>query len=71
MKASGECPKCKSKEISVVVGAYAGITVKLGNWSSGAFTNLYICTTCGYIEIYVEDNADLPKIAERWPPDKN
>jgi hypothetical protein len=41
--------------------------IALGVLSAGAFLNAYVCVNCGYVEMYVEDKEDLPKIAARWP----
>ena len=62
----GQCVKCGAREVHVVDSSRTGVTVALGTWSAGAFTNFYVCVRCGYLEIYVEDAADLPKIAEKW-----
>lgn len=62
----GLCPKCHAREVHLVDGSRTGVSVALGTWSAGAFTSFYVCVRCGYLEIYVEDPADLPKIAEKW-----
>lgn len=62
---NGICTKCGAKEIHVVDGSRTGISISL-SWSSNAFTNLYVCVKCGYLELFVEDAEDLPRIAERW-----
>jgi len=61
----GTCPKCGAKEVHMVDGNRTSIEIPLG-WASKTFVNLYVCVKCGYVESYVEDMADLPKIAERW-----
>jgi predicted nucleic-acid-binding Zn-ribbon protein len=63
----GQCPKCESEEVHVVSTIRNDIIIPLGVFSVGSATNLYVCVECGYIEIYVQDKTDLPKIAERWP----
>jgi hypothetical protein len=40
------------------------VRVPLG-WTGGATTNYFICIRCGYVEIYIRNEADLPKIAEK------
>jgi hypothetical protein len=62
----GICAKCGAREVHVVDGSRTEISIPLG-FVSKAFANLYVCTACGYVEMFVEDAADLPKIAERWP----
>jgi hypothetical protein len=32
-----------------------------------AILDFYICANCGYVELYISDEAVLDKIAERWP----
>ncbi len=64
---SGRCPKCESSDVHVVDGNRFEPGIPLGGFSSGAFLNAYVCVKCGYVEMYVEDKEDLPKIADRWP----
>ena len=65
---TGQCPKCESSNVHVVSTIRNKFVVPLGAWSvAGSATNLYVCVGCGYVEIYVQDAADLPKIAEKWP----
>jgi predicted nucleic-acid-binding Zn-ribbon protein len=61
----GICVKCGAKEVHVVDGNRTGIEIALG-WASKTFVSLYVCAKCGYVESFVEDLADLPRIAERW-----
>ena len=63
---TGTCPKCDGKAIHRVDGNRFGPDITLGGMSK-AFLNAYVCVACGYVELYVEDPADLPKIAARWP----
>ena len=65
---SGQCPKCESAEVHVVSSVRNTFVVPLGVLSMvGSATSLYICAHCGFVEIYVQDPSDLPKIAEKWP----
>ena len=65
---SGHCPKCESAEVHVVSTMRNHVVVPLGVLSMvSSPTNLYVCVDCGYVEVYVEDPADLPRIAEKWP----
>jgi Zn finger protein HypA/HybF involved in hydrogenase expression len=63
---SGICPKCQAKEVHVVDGNQTDVSVPLGTFSAGAFAKMYVCVKCGYIEFFIEDEKDLPKIADRW-----
>lgn len=48
-------------------GPYADlVSVPRGIWSAAA-PDYYVCTRCGYGELYVRSAADLPKIAQQWP----
>jgi predicted nucleic-acid-binding Zn-ribbon protein len=65
---SGQCPKCESQEVHSVATIRNDFVVPLGIMSVvGSATKLYVCVRCGYVEIYVLDNTDLPKIAAKWP----
>jgi len=63
---NGQCPKCECSDVHIVDGNRFEPTIPLGGLSSGAFINAYVCVKCGYIEMYVEDQEDLAKIAARW-----
>lgn len=63
----GRCPKCGARDVRVVDGNRFEPGIPLGGFSAGAFLNAYVCVSCGYVEMYVEDAEDLPKIASRWP----
>ncbi len=65
---NGQCPKCESVEVHVASTIRNEFVVPLGVSSLvGSATNLYVCVRCGYVEIYIQDAADLPKIAAKWP----
>ena len=65
---SGRCPKCESREVHSVATIRNEFVVPLGIMSLvGSATKLYVCVRCGYVEIYILDSADLPKIAAKWP----
>ena len=64
---SGRCPKCTAANVHMVDGNRFEPHIALRGLSAGAFLNAYVCVNCGYVEMYVEDKEDWPKIAERWP----
>lgn len=65
---NGICPKCSAENVRLVAGNRTEVSVATkGVFSSGAFTCFYVCGDCGYLEIYVEKEEDLPKICEAWP----
>jgi predicted nucleic-acid-binding Zn-ribbon protein len=62
----GICPKCEEREVHVFTGTGAELSIRLGAFS-GASVIYYICANCGYVELFVENKADLPKIAAKYP----
>ena len=62
----GRCIKCEADEVRIVQTP-SNPQVETGLLSLDALTRLYVCTHCGYVEIYVDDPAALPKIAKHWP----
>ena len=69
----GTCPKCGSTEIFVddrgLVDASGGITVlNLHDmWhGSKAAINTYLCSACGYLELFLADTDRLPDIVRTW-----
>ena len=62
----GICPKCEAREVHVSNGTSSEVSVRLGAFSSAGML-YYICTACGYVEMFIENKADLPRIAEKYP----
>lgn len=62
---SGICSKCEAKEIHVVSNTAVEVGVNV-SWRETAYLNYYICTNCGYTELFVHDMQLLPKIAEKY-----
>ncbi|MEO8574691.1 MAG: hypothetical protein ABI481_12035 [Pyrinomonadaceae bacterium] len=62
---SGTCPKCHGTEIYGNTGNPHGIVVDIWTvpWLK---TILLVCTDCGYLEFYVEDEAKLAKLKEKF-----
>jgi predicted nucleic-acid-binding Zn-ribbon protein len=64
----GQCPKCSASTIYTKrngIAAESSIAVAFGLFSYAEF-DIYICTSCGYTELYIADKRDLLKIAEQW-----
>jgi hypothetical protein len=61
----GICPKCEAKEVHVYSSS-TEVSVKLSTFGSAGLV-YYICTNCGYVELFVEDKENLPRIAEKYP----
>jgi predicted nucleic-acid-binding Zn-ribbon protein len=74
----GFCPKCQSSHIyrsvseegeGLTAGSYlALVEVMAGKTQATLRVSTYICTTCGYIELYIANRADLEVLqtAEGW-----
>jgi hypothetical protein len=69
----GKCPKCNSATVYSKLNGMSlgdgGIHVHLSTeWASRAVRGVrhYICTTCGYFEVYIEDKAKLEAVAKDW-----
>jgi predicted nucleic-acid-binding Zn-ribbon protein len=62
----GRCIKCEADEVRIVQ-TLRNPSIETRLISLGALTRLYVCTRCGYVEMYVDDPAELPKIAKSWP----
>ncbi|HTX93320.1 MAG TPA: hypothetical protein VMC09_19040 [Anaerolineales bacterium] len=63
---NGTCPKCNSTEVYRYNGGLKAATgechFEMGTWSSkNVLLNTYLCTQCGYTEMYVSD-AEKDKI---------
>jgi len=57
---NGVCPKCNSTEVYWSVGGLKAGSgechLEIGNWSNKViFLSTYLCTQCGYTEMYVAD----------------
>ncbi|HYF65900.1 MAG TPA: hypothetical protein VD886_23925 [Herpetosiphonaceae bacterium] len=67
---TGTCPKCQSRTVRAKNEAVSvqnkSIYIEVGMLSRG-YVRVYVCVTCGYLEQYVLDAEDLPKIAQKWP----
>lgn len=68
---SGKCPKCGSSEVyyqqnGIYVPKTLGTFINTENGNMGSTTDDYICTSCGYVERYVTDQAKLKRIAQVW-----
>jgi predicted nucleic-acid-binding Zn-ribbon protein len=62
---SGICPKCGSSKVNGNTGNTHGISVDA--WAFPQLnTILLVCAECGYLEFYVEDEAKLAKLREKF-----
>lgn len=62
---SGICPKCGESEVFGNVGNTHGVVVDSFTvpWIN---TILLVCTECGYLEFYVEDEANLAHLKTKF-----
>ena len=63
---NGICPKCEAKEVHRVTNTASEVAIAL-SFLATAFLDYYVCTNCGYVEMFVKDKTMLPKIAEKYP----
>lgn len=61
---SGICPKCKSEEVYVDSNDH-GFTLRIHMFSPHQ-THTYVCSDCGFIELYAEKGHDLDKVKEKF-----
>ena len=64
----GHCPKCGSSDVFVSLAPFSRYSTRLPitAWSM-AEREHYVCTSCGYVQVYISDSESLKKIAESWP----
>ena len=62
----GICTKCETKEVHIYTNTGTEQSISISMFNSAAVM-YYICTNCGYIELFVEDKRKLSKIAEKYP----
>jgi hypothetical protein len=72
---SGTCPKCNSKSVysqrtGIGFGSSGGVVYVYisSEWATKAIKDVdhYLCSACGYLEIYVEDKAKLEQVTKDW-----
>jgi predicted nucleic-acid-binding Zn-ribbon protein len=62
---SGICPKCESAEVYGDMGSPHG--KRVDGWAFTPLkTVLLVCGECGYLEFYVEEEAKLSKLREKF-----
>jgi hypothetical protein len=63
----GVCTKCGKREVRRSPEALRGVgnQLSISNFK-GARLAVYCCTACGWVESWVEDEADRARIAEKW-----
>lgn len=71
---SGRCPKCGSATVHARpngIGFAQQTSVYLydagSSFAKMSSTNAYVCTTCGYFEVYLTVTSALGEVARAWP----
>ncbi len=63
MKKTGQCPKCGSKQVVLILGQSFGTKVypraTEANYST---VEKYACTDCGYLETYLADQDEIAEL---------
>jgi hypothetical protein len=60
----GICLKCEAKEVHVVSQTSAEVAINVGR--EMAYLCYYVCTNCGYTELYVLESEMLQQIAWKY-----
>jgi predicted nucleic-acid-binding Zn-ribbon protein len=60
----GICAKCEAKEVHVV--SQTGVEIAINVGREMAYLNYYVCTNCGYTELFVRDSEMLQQIAWKY-----
>jgi len=65
---NGTCPKCNSENIYFrkPSGFKGGADFVFIGPVTRSFTEVFVCTDCGYIERYIANDSDLQKIKNKW-----
>ena len=67
---NGICPRCNSQTVHVRqdgILALANFSVDTGGFiTTGCTTLAFVCTTCGYFEVYIHDGKKLQEVAQKW-----
>ena len=66
MKNSHSCPKCHSSEIAKIPGGFSQSQSYLTIGFSTVYMDRYVCTHCGFLEIWIRNEKDLDKIAKKY-----
>ena len=62
MKKHGVCPKCASQGIATIKSEFGTRNKIMIELLTFADVTRYICTSCGYMEQYIEDEKALEKL---------
>jgi len=67
----GVCVKCGAttvyaKDKGISYGSGSGLYVHTSMISQSTDCQSYVCTTCGYYELYITDPKKLEAVAKKW-----
>jgi predicted nucleic-acid-binding Zn-ribbon protein len=64
----GKCTRCGKTAVHAKHGALnsGAIELLVTAWRRGWLT-AYVCVSCGYSELYLEDGELLSIVADKWP----
>ena len=66
---NGTCPRCNSRDVYHEAGhalQEEKITLKPGLFGGTSAPDRYVCTACGYVELYISSAGDLQSIRDSW-----
>lgn len=68
MKLTGVCPKCRSTDIRTKTGRMWPNMIPLGRTVFGAaYSQWFVCSSCGFVEMWVADEKDFLRIRKKLP----
>jgi hypothetical protein len=71
MMRSGVCVKCSAptifaKDDGISYGSGGSLYVHTGMISQAVPSKSFVCTTCGYYELYITEPKKLADVAQKW-----
>ena len=67
----GRCPKCNSTTVysrpnGLGFGNMSSVFIYGDKWAKPSSTNAFVCTTCGFFEVYLADTGILAELPQMW-----
>jgi hypothetical protein len=68
---NGTCPRCSSATVyarpnGLGFGNISSVFIYGGKRSMPSSTKAYVCTTCGFFEVYLADTGALAELTQSW-----
>lgn len=60
------CSKCGADDLHLIDQTAVEVSIAI-TWSTTASIEYRVCTSCGFVELYVKNKLLLPRIAEKYP----